>query len=197
MTVHKSKGLGFPLVYVAHLGESLSKKGRSGDLSYNRELGYGLRYLNEMARTQRGTLMQSAVKLKEAAADRAERARVLYVAMTRAMNRMVLVGTAGEKDLNAADLRTQADSGIPADITQVRSAPAMLNWITQSVSAADAIEQWDAEPQSFPGWAVCQDSAPVFRYVFHMDPLNEELTKQLQADAAAGETDAERLLRIR
>ena len=64
MPVHKSKGLGFPLVYISHLGDHLARNRVNGDLSYNSEVGYGLRYVNELARTKRTTLVQTAVKLR-------------------------------------------------------------------------------------------------------------------------------------
>lgn len=98
MTIHKSKGLEFPTVYVMGLGGPLLRRTQTRTLSLHGEIGFGLGYVNEQARTRRTTLLQGAIALKERSAERAERARVLYVAMTRPKVRLVLVGSMKNPD---------------------------------------------------------------------------------------------------
>lgn len=98
MTIHKSKGLEFPTVYVMGLGGPLLRRTQTRTLSLHGEIGFGLGYVNERARTRRTTLLQGAIALKERSAERAERARVLYVAMTRPKVRLVLVGSMKNPD---------------------------------------------------------------------------------------------------
>jgi len=97
MTIHKSKGLEFPLVFVMGLGGTLTRRNPIGYLSMHPELGVSLQYVNPIARTKRHTLLGSAIAMRQRAEDRAERARVLYVALTRAKDRLIAVGTGGGK----------------------------------------------------------------------------------------------------
>ena len=132
MTIHKSKGLEFPTVYVMNLGRPLFGRPATRALSVRGDLGYGLCYVNERARTKRPTLLQGAIALRERNAARAERARVLYVALTRPKSRLVMVGSGAY------------DEGIlhhpPADRHSVRTAASMLDWLVQCVDERDEAE---------------------------------------------------------
>ncbi|MBR5545867.1 MAG: helicase-exonuclease AddAB subunit AddA [Clostridia bacterium] len=142
MTIHKSKGLEFPTVYVMNLGRNLFGRGSGKIISVHGEVGFGLEYVNENARTKRTTLLQGAISLREKNAERAERARVLYVALTRPKSRLVMVGSQSEKSLWYDDLVDRVQNRGAADVYAVRSANTMLEWILQSASSCDQIEEW-------------------------------------------------------
>ncbi|MDR2163112.1 MAG: helicase-exonuclease AddAB subunit AddA [Clostridiales Family XIII bacterium] len=93
MTVHRSKGLEYPLVIVAGLGKKLGAARRGGRLSLHRKLGLALTLENPEAHTWRRTLLMDAIDGAVAAEEREELIRVLYVAMTRAQDRLVLIGS--------------------------------------------------------------------------------------------------------
>jgi ATP-dependent helicase/nuclease subunit A len=93
MTIHKSKGLEYPLVIVAGLGKRLMTAGRGGRLALHREFGLALTREDPEAHTWRRTLLMNAVLGRAAEEERAELLRVLYVAMTRAQDRLVLIGS--------------------------------------------------------------------------------------------------------
>ena len=57
MTIHKSKGLEFPTVYVMNLGRSMFGRASSRAVSVHGEVGFGMGYVNEQARTRRATLL--------------------------------------------------------------------------------------------------------------------------------------------
>ena len=111
MTIHKSKGLEFPTVYVMNLERSLFGRPQASSLSVHGDVGFGLGYVNETMRTKRMTLLQGAIALKNKNAERAERARVLYVALTRPKSRLVMLGADSEKDAGLEALIAQADRG--------------------------------------------------------------------------------------
>lgn len=176
MTIHKSKGLEFPTVYVMGLGGALLRRSQTRTLSLHGEIGFGLGYVNERARTRRPTLLQGAVTLRERSAERAERARVLYVAMTRPKVRLVLVGSMKNPNIE--------EVGRSGGVYGVREAHSMLDWLLQSVQSCDDIsveregqlstivmreteaqEKFPTESTSFP-----HKSAP-WRIVFHMEPV--------------------------
>lgn len=93
MTIHKSKGLEFPIVIVAGLGKrfQLSKAGK-GFLAH-KDLGIGMTRCEYKEHWHRKTLMQTVIERKMRQEDLEEELRILYVAFTRAMDRLILLGT--------------------------------------------------------------------------------------------------------
>ncbi len=184
MTIHKSKGLEFPTVYVMNLGRNMFGRASGKKISIHSEVGFGLEYVNEKARTRRSTLLQGAISLKEKNAERAERARVLYVALTRPKSRLVMVGSQSDKDEWYDSLIERLASRSAPDVYAVRSASSMLDWILQSASPADQIEEWGRGEFStdelrktqlsteFSTQSTCfPHSYTQWRIAFHTDPV--------------------------
>lgn len=92
MTIHKSKGLEFPVVILSGMGRKLNKLDASGELVMDRELGIGTDavYLNQ--RLKRPTIIKSAIARKIITDSISEEMRVLYVAMTRAKEKLYITG---------------------------------------------------------------------------------------------------------
>ncbi|MDR2295356.1 MAG: UvrD-helicase domain-containing protein [Clostridiales Family XIII bacterium] len=93
MTVHKSKGLEFPVVLVAGLGRRFVSE-PAGVVSVHKDIGIALRRTDPATGLYKHTLLQSVIGRRKAAEDFAEEIRILYVAFTRAMDRLILLGTA-------------------------------------------------------------------------------------------------------
>ena len=93
MTVHKSKGLEFPVVILSGLGKRIKRNGTKNDLLMHRDLGVGPKYYDIGKRVFRESVPQSAIKLRSFRESVAEEMRILYVAMTRASDRLLLVGS--------------------------------------------------------------------------------------------------------
>ncbi|AEJ44101.1 helicase-exonuclease AddAB subunit AddA [Alicyclobacillus acidocaldarius] len=94
MTIHGSKGLEFPHVYVLCLGRQFPNNKRT--LALHRRLGIGAMMCDVQTGVHWRTVPSIAVDQANLEASRAEEARVLYVALTRAKERLVLVGHAGK-----------------------------------------------------------------------------------------------------
>ncbi|MBP3653641.1 MAG: UvrD-helicase domain-containing protein, partial [Clostridia bacterium] len=106
MTVHKSKGLEFPVVFGAMLSRRYNSRGGSELLSAHRSLGLGCLYCDPALQTRRKTLAQAAIAECTRREDRAEELRILYVLLTRARDSLVLVGSV--KDHGSARARWNA-----------------------------------------------------------------------------------------
>jgi len=106
MTVHKSKGLEFPVVFGAMLSRRYNSRSASELLSAHRDLGLGCLYCDPDLQTRRKTLPQAAIAECARRQDRAEELRILYVLLTRARDSLVLVGSV--KSLDAAHARWNA-----------------------------------------------------------------------------------------
>lgn len=126
MTIHKSKGLEFPAVVVMDLGGRFRGSGQDSPMKIHRELGISIPCIHPDARTRRKTLSDQSIGLKLQSEDKAERARLLYVAMTRARERLILIGTAAGK--NPAARWAMAPGAY-----RVWQAKSMLDWIAQAV----------------------------------------------------------------
>ncbi|MCR4710705.1 MAG: PD-(D/E)XK nuclease family protein [Clostridia bacterium] len=101
MTIHKSKGLEFPVVIVAGLGRRLRNQGKTDGVVLHREIGIGLSRLGPEGIWRRRTLLQILISRCIAHEEQEEEVRVLYVALTRAKDQLHLTGTVkdGEKYL--------------------------------------------------------------------------------------------------
>ena len=97
MTIHKSKGLEFRVVFGALMGKGYGSS-RQELLCAHRDLGAGIAYFDPQLRTKRRTLPQSAIAERKKREDAAEEMRILYVLLTRAQERLVLVGSVREAD---------------------------------------------------------------------------------------------------
>ena len=112
MTIHKSKGLEFPFVLAAGLGRRFNLRQDTSKLSCHKELGISLRLVNADEGYYKKTLLQSLIEQKKRREDMAEEIRTLYVAFTRAMDELVLLGTVsdGEKALKGHRLSCEKDA---------------------------------------------------------------------------------------
>lgn len=100
MSIHKSKGLEFPVVIVAGLGKQFNKSDSSGTMLLHSDLGVGLETRDLLGQTTDTTLYKKVVAKANKWDMYGEEMRVLYVAMTRAKEKMILVGTMKDVEKN-------------------------------------------------------------------------------------------------
>lgn len=122
MSIHKSKGLEFPVVIIAGMGKKINQQDASGAVIIDNDLGIGTNLIDVGRRTKRGTLIKEAVSKKISQENISEELRVLYVAMTRAKEKLIMTGTvsdietAKDKWNKVSDRLKQASSYSYADI---------------------------------------------------------------------------------
>ena len=135
MSVHRSKGLEFPIVFVC----DLARRFNTGDLRANvlvhPELGLGPRMVDEARGVEYPTLARRAIEERLRRELLSEEMRVLYVAMTRARDRLYL--TAAVK--NPEKKREQLQSGGPAAPQLLRRASAPADWLIRAAGAGRAL----------------------------------------------------------
>ncbi|MEG1547509.1 MAG: helicase-exonuclease AddAB subunit AddA [Clostridia bacterium] len=90
LSIHRSKGLEFPVVLLAGLGKRFNREDAKQSLLTD-SLGIGARHTLENRNI--GTLFRDAILYKKQMEDLAEEMRVLYVGMTRAQNRLIMIGS--------------------------------------------------------------------------------------------------------
>ncbi|AKL96784.1 ATP-dependent helicase/nuclease subunit A [Clostridium aceticum] len=93
MSVHKSKGLEFPVVILAGMGKNFNLRDVHADLLLHKDLGLGPKFTDIKLRTYRDTIAKLAMKNKIKIESLSEEMRILYVALTRAVDKLILVGS--------------------------------------------------------------------------------------------------------
>jgi ATP-dependent helicase/nuclease subunit A len=106
MTIHSSKGLEFPIVFVAGLGRQFHTKDLSGPFLLDKDYGFASKYIHPEKRISRPSLSQLALKRKNKMEMMAEEMRILYVALTRAKEKLFLVGTVKNAEKEISNWKT-------------------------------------------------------------------------------------------
>ena len=126
MTVHHSKGLEFPVVFLASTGSPFNKDDIKKNLLYHREVGIGCRLYDADSGNLEDTALRAALCLKIDAEQAEEGIRTLYVALTRARERMYVSGTLSGKWETAMTNASLIHRGNRASILGVSNT---LSWI--------------------------------------------------------------------
>ncbi len=107
MSIHKSKGLEFPVVIISGLGRKFNMMDTYGDLILHKNLGVGLSHVDLDLRVKSKSLPQFVLKEEMKRETLSEEMRVLYVGLTRAVDRMILFATVN--DLNTKSSAWERD----------------------------------------------------------------------------------------
>ena len=98
MTIHKSKGLEFPVCIVAGIDESFNLDDLSEEFVTEIDAGIGVNFVDPVNRVKRSTLIRNRIIGKLRTEMIGEEVRVLYVAMTRAKEKLIMIGTCKKPD---------------------------------------------------------------------------------------------------
>lgn len=113
MSIHKSKGLEFPVVFLCNLSRRFNMESLRAQVLCDKELGLGVSVADHKNRIRYPSAVKRAIATKMAVESISEEMRVLYVAMTRARDRLVMTYASAslESDLQDIALRYDFDSG--------------------------------------------------------------------------------------
>ena len=103
MTIHKSKGLEFPVCFVGGLSKQFNQMDMRQSILMDVELGIGVDYVDPMLRLKRKTMRKNVVAQRMKEDTRGEDLRVLYVALTRAKEKLILTGFTSDFDRKLAN----------------------------------------------------------------------------------------------
>lgn len=139
MSIHKSKGLEFPIVIVSGMGKNFNKQDTRSKMVLHPELGIGLDYMDGKKRIKSPTIAKKAIAKQIELENLGEELRVLYVALTRAKEKLILTGTLKDAPEKLEFFRQQAalyaHSGDTTAIPYLtrESAAGYLDWILPAV----------------------------------------------------------------
>lgn len=142
MSIHKSKGLEFPIVFAAGMGKAFNMQDVRGSVILHPELGAGLDVVDLEQRTKAPTFLKKMIQEEAALESLAEEMRVLYVAVTRAKEKMILTGVCDvsenleERIREAENGENRAEEeGRPGqmELYRLEEAKTCLDWIIPAV----------------------------------------------------------------
>ena len=102
MSIHKSKGLEFPVVFLCRSDKNINMRSLNENILLDQDLGIGPKYINYERKIEYNTAAREAVRLKSKNESISEEMRILYVALTRAKEKLIIVGIKNdyEKDID-------------------------------------------------------------------------------------------------
>ncbi len=111
MSIHKSKGLEFPVVFLAGLSREFNRESVRAQVLCDKELGLGLSCVDTQNRVRYPTVSKKAIAVKTTADSISEELRVLYVAMTRARDRLIMTYASRNPESELQDMALRMDMG--------------------------------------------------------------------------------------
>lgn len=98
MTIHKSKGLEFPIVFVVGMGKGMNFQDARSRVVLHPKLGIGLDVVDLERRTRCPSIIKKVIQSEETVDTLAEELRVLYVAYTRAKEKLIITGSIANRE---------------------------------------------------------------------------------------------------
>lgn len=133
MTVHKSKGLEFPVVFFAGTGRSFNEMDFRKSYMFDQDYGLAVKAVNPDSRVEYTSLPFLAVKERKQLQMKAEEMRVLYVAMTRAKERLFITASIKEPETLFEKWKTETPEVRLPDFVRSR-AKGYLDWIGPAIA---------------------------------------------------------------
>ncbi len=125
-TMHASKGLEWPIIIIPNLNANFNKTPSEIEIALNEELVVGLKYYDKNLRRKHESVFYDLVKYQNRESEFSEKIRLLYVALTRAKNRLILVGTKEKLNFFKYD-----------DERQIKTSQSYLDFIVKSLNEKD------------------------------------------------------------
>ena len=161
LSIHSSKGLEFPVVFLCGLEHQFNTEDTRSTILFHPELGLGPKRVDRQRMLRYSTIARDGVALRLSQQLIAEEMRLLYVAMTRAEHKLVMFMGVNGRTLKLERLAAQAQC--PPPPRQVAGASCMAEWIlTPALCREDSGPLWEelglqrpcSAPQQGYGWDV-------------------------------------------
>jgi len=103
MSIHKSKGLEFPVVFLCGTGKKFNMQDLNENIILHQDIGIGPKYINHERQIEYNTLAKEAIKIQTKKEILSEEMRVLYVALTRSKEKLIITGISKDVDNDIND----------------------------------------------------------------------------------------------
>ena len=161
MTIHKSKGLEFPVVILADASKRFNNKHLSQNIVFDEDLGIGINVADYENKVKLSSLKRDLINEKITIENKREEMRVLYVALTRPINKLIIIGN---RNLNTVGKLYGRDDYLNMNT--------YLDWILSIISPdkiSEEIFESGFESDIFNGEVVVRKITEENPYTFYKD----------------------------
>ena len=142
MSIHKSKGLEFPIVFVAGMAKKFNKQDSRERIALHPDLGIGTEAIDPVKRIKMPTLQKKIIQKQCELESLGEELRVLYVALTRAKEKLIMTGTLKNAMETVEEMAVQDAYCSRGRYECLCSAGCFLDWILQASVNEDTPFSW-------------------------------------------------------
>ncbi|MGL4345808.1 MAG: helicase-exonuclease AddAB subunit AddA [Cellulosilyticaceae bacterium] len=141
MTIHKSKGLEFPIVFLSNASKTFNNLDLKESLVMHKDLGFGTKYMDTEKHVVYESIPALAIKSQIQAENISEEMRVLYVALTRPKEKLFVTGIVKDYEESLRKWALYGSREEKTILTQgVKGAQSYLNWIGMSLFASQTYD---------------------------------------------------------
>ena len=141
MSIHKSKGLEFPVVFLCGLSRAFNREDTRAQVLCDKQLGLGLACVDTANRVRYPSVAKRAIAAKMTAESLSEEMRVLYVAMTRAKDRLIMTYAAPNVQQELSDISLRMPQSDPLLLTAEADCPG--TWVL--LTALKNRDRWSVQ----------------------------------------------------
>lgn len=140
LTIHQSKGLEYPVVFLIQTGKKFNKSAHDSALRYHRDIGFGLDFRDATQNLLLKSPISNIINQVKTEEEMSEELRILYVALTRAKDKLIITGYTKEPDkLNEYATLAENCDDIPLSPKTIFSAKSFLHWILYALKRIDIL----------------------------------------------------------
>lgn len=142
MSIHKSKGLEFPIVFAAGMGKRFNEQDAKKKVILHPDLGIGIDFMDTVLRIKSPTLLKKVLARQTVLENLGEELRILYVALTRAKEKLILTGGISDYEtmIRTAYVQTKQKE-IPLSFSVLSKAKCYFDWIIPALIRHKGFQQ--------------------------------------------------------
>jgi ATP-dependent helicase/nuclease subunit A len=198
MTIHSSKGLEFPVVFIAGLSRNFNMSDIRKPYMLDKEYGIAAKYVNIEKRISYPSLPQIAFKRRKKMEMLAEEMRVLYVALTRAKEKLYLIGT-----LKDADKKIEQWNDVTANTDWLlkdyerAGAGCYMDWVGPAlIRHQDSQDFRKSDHTLVPTQITCHPSAWKMTVMSAEEVKSQEIIKKMETDTLLERVEKKEMIPI-
>lgn len=150
MSIHKSKGLEFPVVFLVHTSKKFNKMDMNKQMILHESLGFGPSYVDMTRNIKNTTFIRERIRRRKMLESLSEEMRILYVALTRAKEKLIITGQV--KDLEKSmDKWTSLSQGLDFRLpsSRVEKGSSYLDWMMSILLKHHELSQYRTDGETY------------------------------------------------
>ncbi len=185
MSIHKSKGLEFPVVFASGMGKNFNQQDARAKILIHPDLGLGPDFIDPKERVKSPTLLKKVIQKEITIENLGEELRILYVALTRAKEKLIITGAV--KKLEDQFIKWQGickQENRQLTFYQISKAKTFLDLIIPSVLRLDSLEIFEGgKPFPFDSEIVIPSQADIeLNIIGYKELAVRELLEQVEKE---------------